>query len=367
MIQVIHESSVKQMRHEYRTIQALRFIAAFAVVVLHSSFYAVERLGSNLGVYAIGANGVRLFFVISGFVMIVSSIGLLDRERGWSTFALKRIVRIVPMYWLITSIKLAALLLVPAVVLHAKLDWGYVAKSYFFIPAMNADGQLYPLLGVGWTLVFEMFFYFLFMVALFLRRSPLFVLTPVMLALAAAFFFRQQDWPIAAQFWCDPIVLDFLAGMYIAACSQSGKKVVSWVAAIFLLAGLIYLFVPFPRFHYQSFSGSITTTIAASMVVLGCVTLEARMAAWIPRIMLFLGATSYATYLIHPIISPVIPHAFAKLGFYEPHLSILLSVAAALVAGAAFHLYFEKPVTDFLNHRFKQHGWFSPSSTRSLA
>lgn len=366
MNEATHENAVKPMRNEYKTIQALRFVAAFAVVVLHSSFYAAERLGSTLGIYAVGANGVRLFFVISGFVMIVSSMRLLECERGWLVFALKRVVRIVPMYWLVTSIKLAVLLIMPAVVLHAKLDWVYVAKSYFFIPAMNADGRPHPLLGVGWTLVFEMFFYAMFMVALILRRSPVVVLTPIMLGLTTASLFRQQSWPVAGQFWCDPIVLDFLFGMYIAAWCLSGRKIVPWLAVVFLVAGLIYLFVPFPRFHYQDLIGSITTTVAASMVVLGCIGLETKLAPRIPRWTLFFGATSYATYLIHPVISPIVPHVFAKLGFAQPVLSIFLSVAVALVAGAVFHLRLEKPLTDFFSQQFKLRSSLNSSRNCSL-
>lgn len=347
-------------KHEFKTIQALRFIAAFAVVVLHSSFYTAERLDDSLGIYAIGANGVRLFFVISGFVMVVSSRALLDQSRGWSVFAMKRVVRIVPMYWLITTIKLLTLLLVPAVVLHAHLDWDYIVKSYLFVPVRNADGQLHPLLGVGWTLVFEMFFYALFTMALLLRLRPLALLAPIMIALSFASMFRSEAWPVSLQFWCDPIVLDFLAGMLIASWLLSGSGIRTGFAAMALAVGLAFLFIPSPRFHYLSLAGSLTTTLASSLVVIGCIALEKFLAPLIPRWTLFLGAASYATYLIHPIVSPAVPHVFSKLGVELPVLAILLSVAIALLAGSIFHVYFEKPVTNFLNSSLKRHGLFNP-------
>lgn len=334
---------------EFKTIQALRFFAAFSVVVLHGTFYTAERLDDSLGIYAVGANGVRLFFVISGFVMVVSSIGLLNQKNGWSAFGLKRIVRIVPMYWLVISIKLVILLLAPAVIIHAELDWFYILKSYFFIPVQNANGELYPFLGVGWTLIFEMFFYALFALSILFRLRPLALLTPIMLFLAVASPFRSSDWPIAMRFWCDPIVLDFLAGMIIARWYLNGNAIPRWSSITLLVGGLLYLFVPFQRFHYLSLEGSLTTTLAASIVVLGCITMEQTLKPFIPRWVLFLGTASYATYLIHPIVSPMVPHLFSKYGVALPSLSILLSVVIALVAGSLFHLYFEKPVTNTLN------------------
>ena len=90
--------------------------------------------------------------------MIISSENLKDNLRGWKIFAVKRIIRIVPIYWIITAVKLLAVIFATSFVLHAQLDFVYILKSYFFIPAMNAEGKLNPLLGVGWTLNFEIFF-----------------------------------------------------------------------------------------------------------------------------------------------------------------------------------------------------------------
>ena len=41
-----------------------------------------------------GAAGVNIFFVISGFVMVVSTATLRDRPDGWSIFIWRRLIRI---------------------------------------------------------------------------------------------------------------------------------------------------------------------------------------------------------------------------------------------------------------------------------
>lgn len=148
-------------------IQSLRLVAALLVVITHSTFYTHERLNSNIEVWRTGAIGVDIFFLISGFVMLITADRFIISKHGWKEFAARRLLRIAPMYWLATTVKLLTMLAIPSAVLHAKLDIGNVILSYFFLPSRNIDGQFAPLLGVGWTLVFEMFFYALFASALF--------------------------------------------------------------------------------------------------------------------------------------------------------------------------------------------------------
>ncbi len=151
----------------------LRGVSAFCVVFEHSMFYARERLDSAIPVWDFGRIGVFLFFAISGFVMVVTNPpGSSDVPGNWRRFGLKRLIRVVPPYWLATTLKLGALVAVPATVLHAELAPGSTIASYFFLPTHNIDGKVQPLLGVGWTLLFEMLFYLLFTLALFLRVNP---------------------------------------------------------------------------------------------------------------------------------------------------------------------------------------------------
>lgn len=350
---------------QYESIQALRFLAAFTVVVTHSSFYTVERLNDALGIYTAGANGVRLFFVISGFVMILSSGRLEGTPLGWRAFALRRIVRIIPIYWAINAIKLAILLATPGAVLHAKLDWIFILKSLLFIPAINVDGEMHPFLGVGWTLNFEMFFYLLFTLALIARVGPTRFLAPILVGMSLLYpVARAHHWPIPLQFWADPIVLDFLAGMILARLVQRGVfRLPAGVALLLIVAGLIYLFGQVPRIGvYGELRFSLMMTLASLAVVAGAVAIDDRLTPFIPKAVLFMGGASYALYLIHPIVAPFPPTVLAKIGLHMPMPAIVASIVAAMIAGALAYRFIEEPVTAWFNGWMKSRGLFATTA-----
>jgi exopolysaccharide production protein ExoZ len=92
----------------YKGIQALRFLAALLVVFSHAlamvddhyRAHSVPRWGG-------GHAGVDIFFVISGFVMVFSFGPLIKHADGWRLFLGRRLIRIVPLYWLATTLKVA--------------------------------------------------------------------------------------------------------------------------------------------------------------------------------------------------------------------------------------------------------------------
>src|ERR1035437_4530693 len=118
---------------KYLGLQILRITAACMVLLTHSTFYASERLDRHFGFWKSGARGVDIFFVLSGFVMVYSSIKLLNDSNGWKIFAERRIVRIVPIYWIATSIKVIALLFTTGYILHTQFSVVKTLASYFFL------------------------------------------------------------------------------------------------------------------------------------------------------------------------------------------------------------------------------------------
>ena len=135
-----------------KNIQLLRALAANGVVLAH--LYVVEqKYGQGMIVLPasaqMGAMGVDLFFVISGFIM-----ALLVRGATWRKFLVDRVTRIVPAYWFYTTLVLILSLLYPSFVNSSVEGQPSILRSYFLLP--DSTG---PLLAVGWTLIHEMYFY----------------------------------------------------------------------------------------------------------------------------------------------------------------------------------------------------------------
>src|SRR3954452_6003020 len=90
------------------SLQALRAIAALSIAILHVLNEAIAFDPSGAAARWHDAlpwgAGVDLFFVISGFVMVYSSGDLFGQRDGASRFMLRRLIRIVPLYWAATTL-----------------------------------------------------------------------------------------------------------------------------------------------------------------------------------------------------------------------------------------------------------------------
>ncbi len=140
---------------ERRTeIQWLRALAACEVVVCHSNLltkHVSTQIITPTWYQPLSAIGVELFFIVSGYVICMR---VRPSDKG-GAFLASRILRLYPMYWIFTSLAVAAFLLNPAWHLNNfDPDLVSMAKSYLILPQMG-----FPILGVGWTLEHEMIFY----------------------------------------------------------------------------------------------------------------------------------------------------------------------------------------------------------------
>ena len=105
--------------------------------------------------------------MISGFIMVLTSSNAAPRD-----FAVRRIIRIVPLYWTLTGALMLLALWKPEAFRATAASLEYLVKSLLFIPYPNPGqgGQLFPLLVPGWSLNLEMFFYAVFTATLFPPR-----------------------------------------------------------------------------------------------------------------------------------------------------------------------------------------------------
>jgi len=107
--------------------------------------------------------GVDLFFVISGFIIVYASEPLFGKANA-AEFLRRRTLRIVPLYWLALTMRLALLAVAARAGMKAFPDGAMIAASYFFIP-YDCQGfgpdYPFPILDLGWSLNYEIFFYLL--------------------------------------------------------------------------------------------------------------------------------------------------------------------------------------------------------------
>jgi peptidoglycan/LPS O-acetylase OafA/YrhL len=348
----------RQMKNTLPNLQILRFLAAAMVLLSHVQHQAA---GMNFGaatytpwtgIYLAG--GVDIFFVISGFIMHAISSGDFGHEGAAKRFLIRRLVRIVPPYWLFTLAMIAAAVFFSGHIRHSALSLWHIVTSFLFIPYPNAYGQPYPMLMLGWTLNYEFFFYVVFGVALVLPRAK--GLGFVFLAIGSlsvlGIFDTFKSLPMS--FWSNPIMLEFLLGILLSMAHEKGARVGGVTAALLITGGFLAMFVLMDlgiAAHFWTarvlWMGLPALAICAGAVLL----VQPVRYAGFKQALVFLGDASYALYLSHPFALNLVALLWSKAGLQQPYLYVALSCAVSLALGAVVHVLVEKPVTRYFSSR----------------
>jgi exopolysaccharide production protein ExoZ len=328
-------------------LQLMRFVAAGLVLATHITFYYHERVDRSVPVWEPGGVGVPLFFMISGIVMVVASRGLPEGIEGARSFFVRRIIRIVPLWWLALSIKIAIALARPDVVNHNHFQLDHAVKSFLFIPYFTGDQAVVPLHGVGWTLLHEMYFYVLFSLALWLRIQPTLWVSVGIAGMCALGSFVHIDaawWKVATH----PANLHFVLGMALAHAllspSWGGPKRHALAAALLLVA--IALCLP-PISAKVHFMYPVLLFFASATLWLAQVAVPKPL-HW----MVTLGDSSYSLYLFHPFIAPALVLLIARL---VPQMDALWQMAMVFIGTAmlshVLHLVAEVPIVRYARRK----------------
>ncbi|HEY6130985.1 MAG TPA: acyltransferase [Halioglobus sp.] len=321
-------------------IQYLRAVAALMVVFHHARNFFGSH-GHELT--NIGTAGVDIFFVISGYVMAHSTRDF-DSKRHLaaqaSYFLQNRCVRIIPLYWL-------ALAWQAQLVFNKGIIDAGMVRDFFFIPRyMPPDFvQIWPILPLGWTLNYEMFFYLIFGVAMLTANARYAVLTVVLLACPILGLFVHSD-SAPVRFYTAAIPLEFLFGMLLY---QSRMQWARWfnrgTAAVLLVAGFALLAqdnYPFGRVISDGLPAAII--VGAAIIVF-----ENRQ---LPLLRL-LGDASYSIYITHLFAFPYAGKLSRLFELQAPTavnmaLVISLHLLLATMLGVLVHKAIEKPLTSTL-------------------
>jgi exopolysaccharide production protein ExoZ len=343
-------------------IQILRAFAAGMVVFQHAQNDA-GRSAADMSV-AFGRTfplpweaGVDLFFVVSGFVMVLSSEKLFAAPGGARRFLERRVARIVPLYWLSAVIVLAAVLRGAAAGKVLAPTLGEIVSSFAFIPWPRAlDGAPRPIHSLGWTLEYEMFFYVVFASFVWLRREQAVAAVVAALGALVAWNWFATPQNVALAFWSDPIVLEFALGAGIALLYRRGLRLrpalAAALAALALVAlaldgmdsGALIIDAVAPNGFPRLLCWGVPMAAIFAAATLGPSPADSPTV----RALAKLGDASYALYLFHPLALIVLrkiwisAHLDAALGFWP--LVATASLASIMLA-LAIHRWIEQPLT----------------------
>lgn len=336
--------------HKLQSIQSLRAIAAGLVVLYHIG--GQEKLYSSPAHTILrnfeGSYGVDIFFIISGFIMVYVTNYL---PAGWETsfkFFLKRLMRIVPVYWFYTSIMVILLLVQPHLFHDIRFEMGAVLKSYFFIP----DQEL-PVLALGWTLNYEMYFYLVF--AIFLAFPRHYRIGGLSIWFGGTVL-AGQIIPFTSPIWwrlTDPIVLEFLLGVYLGEWFLRRRLLPNRVAIGFLIGGvgIIWLSVAMAwQVHRLMMWG-----LPALLIALACLNFEQQ--GWsFGNFLPALGESSYSLYLSHAFVVIAVARCIAWLnlpGLWFGLVSLIIGLGLSIFVGLTSYHLIERSSYHYLQKQAK--------------
>lgn len=325
-------------------LQVGRALAALAVVLDHSGLASKAFTSAmNPPSFDWGAYGVDFFFVLSGFIIFHVHQNDAKGLGPAFSFAGKRIRRVFIPYLPISIAMIAAYAIFPNL---SATDREYsLVKSLFLVPATNP-----PALSVAWTLVYEMVFYTFFLTFFFSRKFL--VLAGLwgggIVIASATGAFTDIGSPLLKTTF-DPIVLEFLAGVLVAAVWPH-LRASTWkyyiIAGVLGVPAFVFIKLAMPNLGREFLGFSF------ALIVLGMVLFENSNNINIPSWLLSLGAGSYAVYLVHNPTISIAARLFGKTGSWG--FTLVASAIVGTLVGMLYHYWFEKPALRLISRNFRR-------------
>lgn len=311
-----------------------RALAAF-IVVLHHADQATAHFSdeARIRLFMWGQYGVDFFFVLSGFIIFhahrTGAMGLSQAR----LYAFKRVVRIYVPYLPVALAYMALLL----VFQHGPLSertWGVWSTLTLF--PMDKKSTL----SVAWTLTYEMIFYSFFLMA-FLSRRVLYAASGLWcgyLLLVMLGGLEVSVHPLAMAL-SNPIILEFFCG---ALAAMALYKVPARMTGFIFALGMLGLVVVALTWTGQR----VYLGPPLALIVLATAKLPYKAPNALSEGLIFLGAASYAIYLVH---SPLISIVAEVLQPWDQRAAVFVAcVCLGSIAGIAYHMIYEKPALNWV-------------------
>jgi len=286
-------------------LQILRAVACLFVVVFHlSGVLSASGYQNMINSYFLkfGASGVDLFFVISGFVMIYIQV---RRKTSPLRFLRNRVLRIAPLYWVLTLTMALTLLLLPGMFRTNEFGSDRFIASMLFIcgPILKKETLIFP----GWTIEYEFVFYAVFFVSLYARKLWMSIgIAALVLSAFVTFGYLST------------IALEFIFGMAIGFLFFV-KKFHGYVYLGSFLLGSMFMFLT-GFVDADAIDRVIIWGIPSAFVVFGA----AGMKQSGSNAMTVLGDGSYSIYLAQAFLIPVFSKLQNRFWDSAPYLAVVI-------------------------------------------
>jgi peptidoglycan/LPS O-acetylase OafA/YrhL len=323
-------------------LDALRGIAAVSVVLFHFTFgydNGLKILTDNHFYFKYGYLGVKLFFIISGFVIIMT----LEKTLKTTDFIVARFSRLYPAYWaaIFITILMTSLLSVPFqedIYSMSQVIINLTMLQYYF-KVKDVDGAY-------WTLAIELMFYCLIYFIYNFKKGRLVEFFLVIWMLLCCIY-NAFEMPFGS--YIKVLFILKHAPLFIAGISF---YLVSVKRKIILNNGIVILSLVVEFFLLScDKSDLIIYSIIAVFYITFYLFIYSKLNFIVNRISLFFGAISYPLYLIHENIGLAMIYKI-KLVFDSQIVFVSLTFLFVIVLAYLISVFIEKPFQYFLRYIF---------------
>ncbi|HIF9541977.1 TPA: acyltransferase family protein [Photobacterium damselae] len=326
------------MNNKIINIQILRAVAAILVVIYHSSSMLKVNNDVLINIFQLGKVGVDVFFVISGYIILMS----MDRKKYEPfCFLLKRLLRIYPIYWFFLLIYI----LMMSVNDNLSLTW--ILSSTLLIPIETFS----PIISQAWTLQFEVYFYLIASIALLNKKVNNELLILFLLSLMYLIFSTNQN--VIFTVLGSSLIFEFVFGMFAYRIRNSIN--ISLVLLMVFISFIIFL-----KFNYNEYDNSSLRFFYSGFFSFSVLLLFEYFNRFfivdnvIVKLLCKIGDSSYSLYLSHGLVIYVSVYIVNYIGIYEHSAFWLLPISIMSVfIGWIFYKYIEKPILSITNRYVK--------------
>ena len=321
------------LQNKIESIQVLRFFAAFSVMMVH------------LPVFEFGIWGVDIFFVISGFIMMYVT------ENNEKFFLLKRIFRIVPLYWILTLGVFVLAIFIPEVLNNTTANTAHLIKSLFFIPFDKNGTGHFPILFLGWTLNFEVIFYFLFSLSLVFFKENRMIACSIFIIIFLVFNKVFSEKNFIFETYANDIFIEFIFGMVLFMIWKRYKNKISTNLTNHFMC-LTILLVSIFILNYYNFSRSISYGLPS--LILAIYFLFFLNHLKFPKILVSLGDASYCIYLLHPYVIQFF-YKILEINEYDIIIELFFTLIISIIVfiiSLLIYKFIEFPINGSLRKKF---------------